>query len=96
MASLSFIAGCYEDDGGARARAAEMKVLAPQSYTQAGGACSDPGECARSEAGFAYAKRARLTDPDDCPVKGDEDFIDGCQQYGDDIEAAIKAARKGF
>jgi hypothetical protein len=95
-ACLPLLAGCYEDDGGAHARAREMRALAPQTYLQAGGACDDAAECGRKQAGFAYAKRAELTDPDDCPAKGDPDFIDGCQQYGDDIEAAIKAARKGF
>lgn len=90
------LAACYVDDGGARARAAEMRTLAGQSFTQAGGRCDDPEDCAQREAGFAYAKRAQLTDPDDCRAKGGEDFINGCQQYGDAIEAAMKAARRGF
>jgi hypothetical protein len=93
---LPLLGGCYEDDGGARARAREMQALAPQSYRQAGGACDDAAECAQKAAGFAFAKRARLSDPDDCPAKGDADFIDGCQQYGDDVEAAIKTARQRF
>jgi len=93
---LSQLSACYEDDGGAHARALEMRVLARQSFAQAGGRCGDPAECAQKEAGFAYAKRALIADPDDCPSKGDEDFIDGCQQYGYAIDAAVKAARKDF
>lgn len=94
-ALLPLLAGCLEDDGGAHARAVEMRRLALMSYRQAGGACDETAECARKEAGFDYAKRAQLTDPDDCPAKADPDFVDGCQQYGDNIEAAIQAARKG-
>ena len=95
LALAILLAACGGDDGGAHARVLEMKVLAPLSFRQAGGVCDDADECARKEAGFAYAKRAQLTDPDDCPAR-DEDFTDGCQQYGDDIEAAMKAARKGL
>src|SRR5580700_11148391 len=76
LLGLGFLTACYEDDGGSRARAAEMKVLARQSFAQAGGNCSDPAECVQKQAGFAYAKRALIADPDDCPAKGDEDFID--------------------
>jgi hypothetical protein len=93
---LCGLCACYEDDGGSHARAAEMKLLGRQSFAEAGGRCDDPDECARRQAGFAYARRALVADPDDCPAKGDEDFIDGCQQYGYAIETAVKAARKGF
>ena len=96
IAVLGALTACYEDDGGAHGRAAAMKALASKSYRQDGGGCDDAGECARKEAGFAFAKRALRTDPDDCPANGEPDFIDGCQRYGDDIEAAIKAARKHF
>jgi hypothetical protein len=90
------LSACYEDDGGFNARAAAMKVLARQSFEEAGGRCGDLDECAQREAGFAYAKRAQIADPDDCPTKGDGDFIDGCQQYGHAIDAAVTAARKGL
>jgi len=94
LGALCPLSACYQDDGGARVRALEMQRLAHESFAQAGGRCDDPTECAQKEAGFAYAKRARIADPDDCPRKGDEDFIDGCQQYGYAIDAALR--RKGF
>ena len=91
------LAACGQvDDGGAAARAAEMRVLAGQSFRQAGGTCDDADECARKAAGFAYAKRAQLADADDCAHKGDDAFVDGCEQYGYAIDAAVKAARKGL
>jgi len=93
---LLLLSACYEDDGGARARAVAMKVVAGQSFAETGARCGDPAECAQKQAGFAYAKRALIADPDDCPAKGDEDFIDGCQQYGYAIDAATKTDRKGF
>jgi len=95
--AAALLSGCGQvDDGGAKARAAEMRVLSQQSFRQAGGNCDDADECARKEAGFAFAKRAALTDPDDCAHKGDDAFVDGCEQYGYAIDAAVKAARKGL
>jgi hypothetical protein len=97
LAGLALVAACGQvDDGGAKARAAEMRALAGQSFRQAGGTCDDADECARKEAGFAYAKRAALTDADDCAHKGDDAFVDGCEQYGYAIDAAVKEARGGL
>jgi hypothetical protein len=53
----------------------------------------DCGDCARQEAGFAFARQARMIDPDRCPP-GDEDFREGCRAYGERIEAA--EAKAGY
>jgi hypothetical protein len=88
------VAGCFQDDGGYRARAAEMRALSNATFKQVGGSCEDPAACAQDEAGFAYAKRAKIANPDDCP-KASEDFNDGCQKYGDAVQAAVEKARRG-
>jgi hypothetical protein len=31
-----------------------------------------------------------VIDPDDC--KGDEDFVEGCRQYGEDLDRAVDKA----
>jgi hypothetical protein len=90
-ACLSLLCACEADDGGAQARAREMKVLAGETFSQA----AEPGrclhdDCARQQAGFAYAIRERVIDPDDC--KGDEDFVEGCRQYGEDLDRAVDKA----
>jgi len=93
VAVLSLADGCEYHDGGARARAAAMRVLSKENFAQAAeaGRCAQD-ECASQEAGFAYAKRARLIDPDDCYHKGDEEFVEGCRQYGEDLDAAVARA----
>ena len=93
--ALAGIGGCFQDDGGARVAKTKIHDLTTKSFVQAGGSCDDADECSRREAGFEYAKHHRLADPDDClAMKGDDDFLDGCETYGDDIEAAVQAARK--
>ncbi|MFI4933026.1 MAG: hypothetical protein ACHP7N_00240 [Caulobacterales bacterium] len=92
-AFLALLAACFQDDGGVRARAVAMKTLSPMSFAQA----AEPGRCLKEDcghqkAGFAFAKRARLTDPDDCYHMGDEDFVEGCRQYGEDIDSLVKKA----
>jgi len=82
VALVVVCASCYEDDGGAHQNALKAKSLAKKSFKEAGGVCADTVECADRAAGFEYAKRLQMTDPDDCLRKGNEDFVDGCQFYG--------------
>jgi len=91
VALLCLVGACEVDDGGARARAVAMKLLARETFAQAAapGRCLHD-DCARQQAGFAYAVRARVIDPDDC--KGDEDFVEGCRQYGEDLDRAVDKA----
>jgi hypothetical protein len=49
--------------------------------------------CARQEAGFAFARRERMIDPDRCPSR-DADFGEGCRAYGERIEA--EEAKAGY
>ncbi len=51
----------------------------------------DCGDCARQEAGFAYARRERMRNPDGCP-QDDEDFQEGCRAYGEQVEAVEERA----
>jgi hypothetical protein len=53
----------------------------------------DCDDCARQEAGFAFARRKRMIDPDRCP-RDDEDFREGCRAYGERIEA--EEAKAGY
>jgi hypothetical protein len=53
----------------------------------------DCGDCARQEAGFAFARRQPMIDPDRCP-RDDEDFREGCRAYGERIEA--EEAKAGY
>lgn len=53
----------------------------------------DCGDCARQEAGFAYAQRRRLHNPDGCP-RDDGDFQEGCRAYGEHVEA--REAQAGY
>jgi hypothetical protein len=88
---LMLFAACSRFDRADQARAEEIKKLSNQTFAQAAefGRCAHDG-CARQEAGFAYAKRNGLANPDGCYGKGDEDFVEGCRQYGEDIDAAYR------
>jgi hypothetical protein len=70
-----------------------MRALSHETFAQAAepGRCAEGG-CERQEAGFAYAVRVQMIDPDDCYHKGDEDFVEGCRQYGEDLDAAVEKA----
>ena len=75
-----------------RAATAEADKLSQETFAQA----AEPGRCAdgceEQERGFAFAKTNALRQPDSCLGKGDEDFVEGCRQYGEDIEQAYEAA----
>lgn len=53
----------------------------------------DCGDCARQEAGFAFARRRRIDDPDRCP-SADEDFREGCRAWGERLEAEEARAER--
>ena len=92
LALILLFSACGRDGPGERARAAEIRLLAHQSFAQAAesGRCAD--DCARQEAGFAFAKAHAMTQDNDCIGKGDEDFVEGCRQYGEDIDQAYLKA----
>jgi hypothetical protein len=75
-----------------RAASAAAAKLSNETFAQA----AEPGRCAdgcgEQERGFAFAKTHALRQPDNCNGKGDEDFVEGCRQYGEDIEEAYKTA----
>ena len=83
-------AACSRFDRANRMRDAEIERLSHETFAQASehGRCLEG--CERQEAGFAYAKKTALLRPDDCLGKGDEDFVEGCRQYGEDIEEAYR------
>jgi hypothetical protein len=89
LSCLVLEASCSPFDRANQARAEEIKRLAKQTFEQAAedGRC-DHDDCSRQEAGFAFAKKNRLGNPDECDGKGDRDFVEGCRQYGENIEAA--------
>jgi hypothetical protein len=91
FSSLISLASCSRFDRANQARADEIKKLSKQTFKQAAefGRC-DHDECSRQEAGFAYAKKNGIANPDGCYGKGDEDFVEGCRQYGEDIDAAYR------
>jgi hypothetical protein len=89
FAVLAFRPASHEEE---RLRGVAMGELAGMSFAAAAepGACDE--NCAAKQAGFAFAKQAALVRPNDCGGKGDEDFVEGCRQYGEYIEAAIETA----
>ncbi len=100
ISGIVVLAGCGQYHRANDARAEEIRKLSHETYAQAARAddpddpddpdrCSDVS-CAREEAGFAYAKRNRVENPDNCAGKGDDDFVRGCRQYGEDVEAAYQ------
>ncbi|HEY2658357.1 MAG TPA: hypothetical protein VGI79_01450 [Caulobacteraceae bacterium] len=84
------VAACGPYDRAERARAAEIEKLSHQTFAQAAEPGRCVGDCDRQEAGFAYARREALTQADDCLGKGDEDFVEGCRQYAEDIDEAYE------
>lgn len=91
MSGIVLLAGCSRFDRANAARAEEIRKLSQETFAQAAehDRCSN-ASCARQEAGFAYAKRNRVENPDGCAGKGDEDFVEGCRQYGEDIDEAYR------
>jgi hypothetical protein len=92
LSCLILGASCSRWDRANQARAEEIKKLSKQTFKQAAedGRC-DHDDCSRQEAGFAFAKKNSLGNPDECYGKGDkadEGFMEGCRQYGENIEAA--------
>ena len=92
MSALLLLVGCGRT-GTDRAAADEITTLSHETFAQA----AEPGrcksvDCDRQELGFAYAKKNKMVRPDDCEMalagKADEDFVEGCRQYGEDIESA--------
>jgi len=83
-------AACSRFDRANRMRDGEIERLSHETFAQASehGRCLEG--CGRQEAGFAYAKKTALLRPDDCLGRGDEDFVEGCRQYGEDIEEAYR------
>jgi len=77
----------------ARARDAEIAILSHLTFKQAAepGRCIDEN-CVSQEAGFAYAKQKAVLQADDCIGKGDEDFVEGCRQYAEDVDEAYRDA----
>ena len=88
---FDLIGVCSRFDRANQARAEEIKTLSHQTFKQAAefGRC-DHEDCSRQEAGFAYAKKDGLANPDGCYGKGDEGFVEGCRQYGEDIDVAYR------
>ena len=81
-----------------QARAAEIHKLQHETFAEAAKEDAPPGEedpcanvsCAPQEAGFAYAKKNNMANPDGCLGKGDAAFVEGCRTYGEDIEQAYQ------
>ncbi|HEY4030328.1 MAG TPA: hypothetical protein VGM25_08290 [Caulobacteraceae bacterium] len=90
-AGLVLLASCGRYDRASRARAAEISKLQHETFAQAAedDRCANVS-CARQEAGFAYAKKNGIAYPDGCYGKSDEAFVEGCRQYGEDIEEAYQ------
>lgn len=86
---LALLASCGRFDRANAARAKEIEKLSHETFAQAAeeGRCLNVS-CAREEAGFAYAKAHNVQNPDGCVGKGDDAFVEGCRQYGENIEAA--------
>lgn len=98
IAGFALLASCGPYDRASQARAAEIDKLQHETFAKAAeddNLCAHVS-CARQEAGFAYAKKNNMTNPDQCVGKGDGDFVEGCRQYGEDIEQAYQRyAREG-
>jgi hypothetical protein len=97
ISGVVLFVGCSRFDRANEARAAEINKLQHETFAQAAkdDRCADVS-CARQEAGFAYAKTNNVANPDGCLGKGDEGFVEGCRQYGEDIEHAYQRfAREG-
>jgi hypothetical protein len=91
IAGFVLLASCGGYDRAYQARAAEINKLQHETFAQAaeGNRCANVS-CAGQEAGFAYAKKNNMSNPDGCLGKGDEDFVEGCRQYGENIEQAYQ------
>lgn len=92
ISGVVVLSGCGRFHRANEARAEAIRKLSHETFAQAAQA-ADPDRCsaescARQEPGFAYAKRNHVENPDNCVGKGDDDFVEGCRQYGEDIEAA--------
>lgn len=83
------LASCSRFDRANQAAADEIKKLSHETFSQAAGPdrCR-VDDCSRQEAGFAYAKDHHLTEPSSCWGKGEGDFVEGCRQYGENINEA--------
>jgi len=89
LALFAVVAGC--GNRAEMARETEIRLLAHQNFAQAAEPGRCVGGCAAQEAGFAYAKAHAMTQDNDCVGKGDEDFLEGCRQYGEDIQEAYES-----
>jgi hypothetical protein len=97
MAGMVLLASCGPYDRANQARAAEIDKLQHETFAQAAepDRCADDS-CVRQEAGFAYAKKNNMANPAGCSGKGDDGFVEGCRQYGQDIEQAyLRFAAEG-
>ncbi len=91
IAGFVLLASCGRYQRAEQARAAEIDKLQQQTFAQAAEEDRCAGvSCARQEAGFAYAKKNHMANPDWCLGKGDEGFVEGCRQYGEDIQEAYQ------
>ena len=97
LSGLALLASCGPYDRAEQARAAEIEKLQRQTFAQAADEDRCAGiSCAGQEAGFAYAKAHDVENPDACSGRGNADFVEGCRQYGQDIEEAYqRMAREG-
>ena len=95
------LASCGRYDRAIQARDAEIARLQHETFAQVLARDTEDdrcahGACVRQEAGFAYAKANRITNPDACFRKGDDAFVEGCQQYAEDVEKAyLRIAGEG-
>lgn len=96
ISCISLLTSCSRFDRANQAAADEIKKLSHETFAQAAeqGRCAEG--CDRQEAGFAYAKKHHLTEADSCLGLGDEDFVEGCRQYGEDIHDAYTREAPDF
>jgi len=96
ISGIVLVVGCSRFDRANAARAEEIRKLSRETFAQAAGHDHCPYiSCARQEAGFAYAKGNHVENPDGCLRKGDDDFVEGCRQYGEDVEEAYARIANG-
>ena len=96
ISGMVVLAGCSRFDRANDARAQEVEKLSHETFAQAAESnrCANIS-CAPQEAGFAYAKKNRVQNPEGCLGKGDEDFVEGCRQYGENIDEAYRRIAAG-
>ncbi len=89
VCGIAVLASCSRFDRANQAAADEIQKLSHETFAQAAGhdrCIAD--DCSRQEAGFAYAKKNHVREADDCLGKGDGDFVEGCRQYGENVNDA--------